>query len=180
MNARLNLWQRTTRAVVVVASLLLLTGAAWRGISAAAQSAAVRPAATATTPIANPIAGARDSYADVVKAAAPSVVTIRVEGKASVSPTQFPMGNDDFMRRFFWEQGSPFEDGSQMPRSFRQRGLGSGVIVTTDGYILTNQHVVDGADQIQVEMTDGRTLSAKVIGSDKPSDLALVKVEASG
>jgi len=168
---------RLARAGVVAGALLVLTGATWRGISAAAQSAPTRAAATVTTPIANPIAGGRDSYADVVKAAAPAVVTIRVEGKANASPVQLP--NDEFLRRFFGDQGSPFGDGSRPPRTFRQQGLGSGVIVTTDGYILTNDHVVDGADQIRVEMTDGRTLTAKVVGSDKPSDLALLKVEAS-
>src|SRR5581483_10185845 len=64
------------------------------------------------------------------------------------------------------------------PRSFRQRGLGSGVIMSSDGYILTNYHVIDGADDIRVDLTDGRTLAAKVIGSDRPSDLALLKVNA--
>src|SRR5439155_24788295 len=57
---------------------------------------------------------------------------------------------------------------------------GSGVIVTTDGYILTNNHVVDGADAIHVETTDGRTLTAKLVGTDKASDLALIKVSESG
>ena len=66
-----------------------------------------------------------------------------------------------------------------MPRVPRQRGLGSGVIVSGDGYILTNNHVIDGADDIKVELSDGRTLTGKVIGSDKLSDLAVVKVTAS-
>src|SRR5258706_15527527 len=68
----------------------------------------------------------------------------------------------------------------QMPqRSQRQSALGSGVVVTTDGYILTNNHVVEGADEVSVDFTDGRSLKAKVIGSDKPSDLALLKVNGS-
>src|SRR5439155_15340834 len=63
-----------------------------------------------------------------------------------------------------------------MPRGGKQRALGSGVFVTTDGYILTNNHVVENADDINVELTDGRSLKAKLIGTDKPSDLALLKV----
>ena len=59
----------------------------------------------------------------------------------------------------------------------RQGGLGSGVIVRPDGYILTNNHVVDGADQVSVELTDGRTFKAKVVGTDKPSDLAVLKID---
>ena len=61
----------------------------------------------------------------------------------------------------------------------RQSALGSGVVVTTDGYILTNYHVVEGADTVNVDFTDGRTLSAKIVGTDKPSDLALLKVSGS-
>ncbi len=59
----------------------------------------------------------------------------------------------------------------------REGGLGSGVIVRPDGYILTNNHVVDGAEQVNVELTDGRTFKAKVVGSDPPSDLAVVKID---
>src|SRR6185295_18577677 len=144
-------------------------------------------AATVTTPITHAIAGGRDSYADVVGAAAPAVVTIRTQGKARVSPTQFEgpdmQDQEDLLRRFFGDQfGQPGQRGQRAPRQFaprQQRALGSGVIVTTDGYILTNNHVIDGADEIKVEMTDDRTFSAKLVGTDKASDLALLKVTAS-
>src|SRR5581483_8964537 len=70
-------------------------------------------------------------------------------------------------------------DRGQQPRETLQRAPGSGVIVSADGYILTNHHVIDGAKDIHVDLNDGRTLDAKLIGSDPPSDLALLKVNAS-
>jgi serine protease Do len=178
MNAPYRLSGRLSQAVVVlVAALLLVAGLVWQGIAADQKTATAARAATVTTPMTHAIAGGRDSYADIVDVVAPAVVTIRTEGKARMSPTQFDVPDDDFLRRFFGDQFGPR---GRTPRSFRQRGLGSGVVVTTDGYILTNFHVVDGADDIKVEMTDGRTLTAKLVGSDKPSDLALVKVAGTG
>ncbi|PYR23024.1 MAG: protease Do [Acidobacteria bacterium] len=179
MDTRYNPTQRASRtALAVLAAAVLVTGAAWHQVTA--QSATPKAAATVTTPITHAIAGGRDSYADVVSAAAPAVVTIHAQGKARVSPTQFDgQGPEDLMRRFFGDQFG--QRGQRGPRQFapRQRALGSGVIITTDGYILTNNHVVDGADEIKVELTDDRSFSAKLVGSDKPSDLALLKVNAS-
>ena len=177
-NLRMNLNQRFARAGVAVgASILLLTGAAWR-MSASAQP--TQTVAAVTTPMAHAIAGGRDSYADIVKVVAPAVVTIRVDGKASVSPTQFQLPDNDFFHRFFGDPEDQQGPSPRQPRAFRQRGLGSGVIVSGDGYILTNNHVVESADDIRVEMTDGRTFVAKLIGTDKPSDLALLKINAMG
>jgi Do/DeqQ family serine protease len=90
-------------------------------------------------------------------------------------PQQYPFMNDPFFQQFFGNRGM-----QQPPIERRREALGSGVIVTQDGYILTNHHVIDGADQIKIDLNDNRTLDAKVIGSDAPSDLAVLKINASG
>ena len=185
-NSRLSLGQWFARTGVAIgAAALLVTDASW-SLSNAHPTLAAQAAAT-QAPNTRAIAGGRDSYADVVKVVAPSVVTIRVEGKANLSPTQFQFPNDpnnpdgDFFRRFFGDPGDRDNPApSQRQRAPRERGLGSGVIFSSDGYILTNNHVVEGADDIRVEMTDGRTITAKLVGTDKPSDLAVIKINTAG
>lgn len=112
------------------------------------------------------------SYAEVVSKVAPAVVTIHSSMRVR-QPQQFPFMDDPFFRRFFGERTQ------QAPPVERTRqALGSGVIVGKDGYIVTNHHVIDGAEQISVDLTDGRSFEAKVVGSDAPSDLAVLKVNA--
>ena len=127
---------------------------------------------SADTPVAGTrvLAGGRDSYADIVKVVAPAVVTIRIEGRARVSPTGFSGQDDDLLRRFFGEQfGQAVRSAAPAHAPRQQRGLGSGVIVSDDGYILTNNHVIDGADDIVVELTDGRTLQGQA-GRLRPAE----------
>ena len=116
-------------------------------------------------------AAAVTSYADVVAKVADAVVTVRSESTVR-APRRYPFSNDPLFREFF---GDLFGGPSQ-PRL--ERGLGSGVIVTEDGYILTNHHVVDGADEIRVEMSENRSYKAKIVGSDPPTDLAVLKIDA--
>ncbi|HEY0431199.1 MAG TPA: Do family serine endopeptidase [Pyrinomonadaceae bacterium] len=111
------------------------------------------------------------SYADVVSRVSPAVITIHSEMRVR-APQQFPFMEDPMFRQFFGDRVP-----QQMPEQ-RRSGLGSGVIISTDGYILTNHHVIDGAEQIKVDLNDNRTLDAKVVGSDPPSDLAVLKIEA--
>jgi Do/DeqQ family serine protease len=176
MNGRFHFTTRAARASVAVAAAALLMGgtATWHGLAASPNAAT--SAATVSTPIAHAIAGGRDSYADVVDVVSPAVVTVHVTGRARASQTQFDLP-DDFFGQFFGQNGPNLRRGPQPQQ--RIRALGSGVVVTTDGYILTNNHVVENADNVDVEFTDGRTLTAKVIGTDKPSDLALLKVNGS-
>ncbi len=112
---------------------------------------------------------AASGYADVVARVQPSIVTVYSE--RVVKPAGF---DRDELPPLFRQFG--FED--RTPR--RQGGLGSGVIVSGDGTILTNNHVVDGAERVRVELPDKRTLTAKVVGTDAPSDLAVLKVEERG
>jgi serine protease Do len=115
----------------------------------------------------------QNSYADIVSRVAPAVITIHADKRVR-TPQQFPFSDDPFFRGLFGNRGQ------QQPQEQLQVALGSGVVVSADGYILTNHHVVDGAENIKVDMNDGRTLDAKLIGSDPPSDLALLKVNATG
>jgi len=117
------------------------------------------------------------SFAPVVKKVAPSVVkvTATIKGKEVRSQEFFPGMDDPFFRQFF---GDRFRGGSRTYRTPQQQGFGSGVIVTKDGYILTNNHVVDNADEVKVALQDGREFTAKVIGKDPKTEVAVVKVDA--
>jgi Do/DeqQ family serine protease len=116
--------------------------------------------------------GSATSYAPIVDAVAPAVVTVRVEKRASIVPAQLP--GDDFFRFFGREFQAP-----RQRRAPRQSGLGSGVVTTPDGYILTNNHVIEGADRVRVELADRRVFDAKAVGADPASDLAVLKIDAS-
>jgi serine protease Do len=116
-----------------------------------------------------------DSYAPIVSKVAPAVVTVRSERR--IRTTQHPFLQDPRFRDFF---GDRFGEGMPAPGPRREGGLGSGVIVNNDGYILTNHHVIDGAEEVQVELKDRRSFDAKVVGSDSASDLAVLKINATG
>ena len=116
------------------------------------------------------IAPTQNTFADLVSRVAPAVVTVHSARRVR-PPRQHPFFNDPRFRDFF---GNPRIPESELPR---QQGLRSGVIVSGEGYILTNHHVVDGAEQINVELNDKRSYAARLIGSDQPSDLAVLKVD---
>nr|WP_272481536.1 trypsin-like peptidase domain-containing protein [Rhodothermus marinus] len=104
-----------------------------------------------------------------------------------VNPTVVQIRSERVIRRqpFRWNpfEGTPFEEFfnfrmPDMPEEFRSQGLGSGVIIRADGYIVTNNHVVEGADELQVVLHDGTTYDAEVVGTDPQSDLAVLKIDA--
>ncbi|MBC7499580.1 MAG: Do family serine endopeptidase [Herminiimonas sp.] len=113
------------------------------------------------------MAATQGSYRDAARRAMPSVVNI-FTSKESRQPNN-PMMNDPFFKKFFGDRpGEPDE---------KQFSLGSGVIVSAEGFILTNNHVVEAADEIEVALADGRKAVAKVVGSDPETDLAVVKID---
>ncbi|HOX58578.1 MAG TPA: DegQ family serine endoprotease [Candidatus Paceibacterota bacterium] len=130
-----------------------------------------------TTPLTR-AGGPYASFAPVVKRVVPGVVKLVIMSKSSAASNPDWFGfSDPFWRRFFGDQF-----GERMPKRMpslpRQYGLGSGVIVTKDGYILTNNHVVDNADEVKVTLHDGREFTAKVVGRDPKSDVAVIKIDA--
>src|SRR5688500_10852767 len=154
-------WPRVKGAALLAAAFMVPV-AGWGMIGA-------QPAnALSAAPPAISRGAAEDSYARVVEAVAPAVVTIHAEQRVQTTSARSPFQSNPLFREFFGD-GVP---GGEAPRERTQQGLGSGVIVRADGYILTNHHVIDGADKITVELTDRRTFTANVVASDAPSDLA--------
>ncbi len=118
------------------------------------------------------------AFAEVAKKAGPAVVFVQVEKvvvRRGPAIQPFPFGSpfdffgEDFFERFF---------GHRFPRKFRQMGAGSGFIISKDGYILTNNHVVADADKVKVKLADGREFEAKIVGTDPASDVAVLKINA--
>ncbi len=136
---------------------------------AATAPAAVGQAIAPVAPLAQPA-----SFADLVERVAPAVVSVRVEGKIEMTAA-----DSEQMRRFFEQFGIPVPNGA--PEEGEQRkseAMGSGFIIDGAGYIVTNNHVIDGADKITVILNDGREIDAKLIGTDPGTDIALLKVES--
>jgi serine protease Do len=132
----------------------------------------------ASLKLADPSEGpSKSGFAPVVKEVLPSVVNIS-SSKVVRTPNQFAEGmpDDPLFRQFF---GKQFGRGPAVPEKRREQSLGSGVIVSPEGYVLTNNHVVDGATDVKVTLADKRELKAKIIGTDPKTDVAVLKLEGS-
>ncbi|MEB0135568.1 DegQ family serine endoprotease [Actimicrobium sp. CCC2.4] len=152
-----------------------------------AQAATILPATAATS-----VAGLPD-FTDMVDKVGPAVVNIRTTEKVKSNAGGPGAGVDDeemqeFFKRFFGvpvpprqqqpdRPSRPKRPGVPQPDEEVSRGVGSGFIISADGYVMTNAHVVDGADEVYVTLTDKREFKAKIIGADKRTDVALVKIE---
>lgn len=135
------------------------------------------PISQAAAPIQAPLVTGLPDFTDLIEKVGPAVVNIRTTEK--VKPGQGGPDEEmqEFLRRFFGVPGAPRGRGG--PQSDEvHRGVGSGFIISDDGFVLTNAHVVEGADEVLVTLTDRREFKAKVLGTDKRSDVALLKVDA--
>jgi len=124
---------------------------------------------------------ASEAFISVAKAAQPAVVNIsssrKVIAGAQQPPSPSPFFDDPFFRRFFGEE---FRRRFQLPPERREQGLGSGVLVSPDGYIVTNNHVIAEAEEVTVLLADSRRFTAKVVATDPRTDVAVIKIDAKG
>lgn len=171
-------------------ALALALGVAVVGSMAAlAVPSAAAAQSSVNTSTSSPIVRGLPDFTELVEHVGPSVVNIRTMEK--ISPRQGTSGMDEEMQEFFKRFGVPIPlpNVPHSPRSPRAlpspereqpRGVGSGFILTSDGYLMTNAHVVEGADEVWVTLADKREFKAKLIGSDKRTDVAVVKIDATG
>lgn len=176
--------------ILASVSVAALTLGALPVMAQDAVTEAPAPANSADAPLTAPDSPARrqqvmpDSFADLVEKVSPAVVNINTTAVIE-QPTgpAFPEGSpfSDLFRDFGFPmpnqgEGDPRNDGPSQPQ--RANALGSGFVISDDGYIVTNNHVIEGADEIEIEFRDGARRRAEVVGTDKQTDIALLKVEA--
>jgi serine protease Do len=174
---------RWVATVVVVAAFaggaLLSQGFRnWTGLTVL--GSAREPIAIAQNALPVSLGNFANGFSAVIKPALPAVVNIRTSKMVKAQANQMsPFFNDPMFRQFFGDQFGQGQGQDQM-KPQREQSLGSGVIITADGTILTNNHVVDGATDIKVQLSDKREYQAKVIGTDSKTDIAVLKIDASG
>jgi len=189
----MNLQRFSGRSKFLAGALVVLLGMAGWGVARASQKF-FTPGVHISMKLADPAEGpSKTGFAPVVKSVLPDVVNISTSKvvKGSNRPDiqgDFPDGMPPFFQQFFGQQfghnGPQFgpnpENRSPGHHDQREDSLGSGVIVSPDGYIMTNNHVIDGATDVRVTLADKRQLKATVVGSDPKTDIAVLKVEGSG
>ena len=168
------------RAAAAAAAMATLMAAGLGALAVAGVEHMSNANPPATFRYANPDeAPSRNTFAPVVKKVLPAVVNVSSAKMVKTPAGMMPGNMDPFFRQFFGDDnGAPFGFNGQMPREQREQGVGSGVIVSPDGYILTNNHVVDGATDVRVTLADKREFKARVVGTDPKTDLAVLKIDA--
>ena len=168
-------------AVIALAVALVLGGL---GVAHAQKGSQANPPATFKFTDPQHVTPSRTGFAPVVKAVVPTVVSIKSSIVVKTGARRGQRGQDqgqgqlDPFRQFFGDQFGNQFNLPNVPDEQRSEGLGSGVIVSPEGYILTNNHVVDGATSVQVVLSDRREFKARVIGKDDKTDIAVVKIDA--
>jgi serine protease Do len=184
----MNLQRFRGKSKILAGALILVLGLAGWGVARASQQF-FTPGVHISMKMADPAEGpSKTGFAPMVKGVLPDVVNISTSKvvKGSDHPGMpgmdegMPDGMPPFFQQFFGQQFGPnSENRGPKPRDQREDSLGSGVIVSPDGYILTNNHVIDGATDVRVTFADKRQLKAKVVGADPKTDIAVLKVDGS-
>jgi serine protease Do len=165
------------RSQVLALGLVLAAGAGGYAIARVTPSTTAAGHVRASLKVADPSEGpSKSGFAPIVKQVLPNVVNIS-SSKVVRTPNQSEgMPADPFFQQFF---GKRFGPGPEVPKQRREQSLGSGVIVSSEGYVLTNNHVVEGATDVKVTLSDKRELKAQIIGTDAKTDVAVLKLEGS-
>jgi serine protease Do len=174
---RIRRWVATLVVVAALAAGAILSQGMkdWTGRSVFGAGKATPTIANEATPV--NLGNFVNGFSSVLKPALPAVVNIRTSKvvKAHGRDSLAPLFNDPMFRQFFGDQF-----GQLNPQPQREQSLGSGVIITTDGTIITNNHVIDGATDIKVSLSDRREFKAHLVGTDPQTDVAVLKIDATG
>ena len=179
MKAKSNRGDRFKVVIIIFFSLLIgVSAGSVATVKADGASKGIPGTAPAIVSAAPPVSAGTlsfvNGFAPIIPKVVPAVVNI-----ASTKVVRTPEGgsqffSDPFFRQFFGDQ---FSNRDNVPREQKEKSLGSGVIVSPDGYVLTNNHVVDGASDIKVSLADKRSFTAHIIGTDPRTDIAVLKID---